>query len=244
MIRVDVHEPPEIVRLLDMATEIEVSNWNMEGWADYSYEAEPCYCHDSTIYNVERKTWNDLASGLEEIEEQLGRQMDLHGKAHNRLLIEGMAEPAPKGVVIYRLDRGRANISGKTWGDRQGAYESISNWLAQVGKYWEVVHTSTYAGTAIAIAARYKADCVLEEYHKTFHRMFKQRNYDKNPQAEIILNASGATRFGPSDALRVAQFFGTAIRAWKASPEEWMKIPGIGRTTAINYLRGIGRGDV
>lgn len=244
MIRVDLHEPPEIVRLLDMAAEIEVANWNMDGWADYSYEAEPCYCHNSTTVNVERKTWDDLNNGLEEIEEQLGRQMDLHPGVHQRLHIEGISEPAPKGVTIWRPDRGQATIRGKSFGDRQGAYQSISNWLAQVGKYWEVTFSSTYAGTATTIAARYKADQVLEEEHKTFLRMFKKRTYNKNPQAEIILNASGGTRFGPLDAEKVAQFFGTAIRAWKASPEEWCKVPGIGRVTAVNYLRGIGRGDV
>ncbi len=240
---VDHHEPPIIISMLDLAIpDLEVKGLNQEGWADYRYDAAECFCHGSTIYNTERKTWDDLVGGIEEIEVQLGNQLDKHPGVHSRLIIEGVAEPAFKGINIYRMAQGKNVMSGTLKGSQQQTFKHIVSWVHQVAKYWEVVYTNSYASTASVLAAYYSADQTPEEGHKTFHRMFKERHWQMDPQAEKILGAA-PKGFGEQRALAVAKHFGTAWRAFKAEPEEWMQIDGIGEVLARGYLRGLGRPD-
>jgi len=243
--RVDTHEPPEIRRLLaqTFGVEYEEGNINAEGWADFIYDGEKCYCHSSTVYNTERKTWRDLLN-LNDIEKQLGRQMDLHPGVHQRLLIEGLAEPAPHGLYIYKSSGGTGAIRPENLGEGSGVYNQIQGWLHQIAKYWEVVYTTSYYATAITISTLYRADNKPEEKHTTLARMFKERNYKLNPQADRILGASGDVPFGEQSAIKVAKRFGTPWRAFKASPQEWAEIPGMGLVIPTRYLRGIGRPDV
>jgi len=241
---VDIHEPLEIVRLLDTGIDLNVTSLNAAGWADYRYDAAECFCHKSTIYNIERKTWQDFVNGIEDVEEQLGRQLDLHPGVHHKLIVEGVVEPAMKGMLIYRKSQGKNVMTAGLLGNQQQTYKHIVNWLHQVSKYWDVVYTHSMASTATLIAAHYDADQTDEDQHRTFHRMFKQRHYQMDPQAERILGAAGATPFGEVRAHAVAKHFGTAWRAFKAPMEEWTKVEGIGSVTAKNYLRGIGRPDV
>lgn len=244
MFEADHSEPQEIVRLLDQMVDIQVVGLNAIGWADYKYDGVFCHCHGSNIYECERKTWMDLVNGIEEVEAQLAGYMDRHPGVHHRLYIEGVAEPAAGGVLVYSKAQGKNVFVAGLKGNRQTTYNSIVSWLHQAGKYWEVVETTSMAATAVALGQHYKADQVEDSEHKTFHRMFKKRSYFKNKQAEIIMNASGEVPFGEVRALAVAKHFGTAWRAFKASPDEWAKVPGVGRNTAVAYLRNLGRGDI
>lgn len=240
----DEHEPQEILRLLEPAIkDFDVTNLNAVGWPDYRYEGEPCYCHESTIYMVERKTWDDLVNDLNGVEEQLGRQLDLHPGVHAKFYVEGVVEPAHKGLLVYKKQAGNVFRAGLR-GNQQNTYASIAAWLKQVKKYWDLTMTSSAAETAISLAMDFNGDNKAEESHGTFHRMFKTRNYQLNEQADRILGASGSLRFGPVQAEAVQKRFLTSWRAFKAHPEEWMEIPGIGESTARQYLRGIGRPDV
>lgn len=239
----DYHEPPDILRMLEPAiVDMEVKALNAEGWADYRYDAAPCFCHESTVFNCERKTWGDLTNGIEEIEEQLGRQLDAHPGVHHRLYIEGVAEPAVQGIYLYTQAKGQSVMKAGLKGNKSQTYKNIMAWLHQVGKYWEVVWTNSYSGTASTIVAHYNADQDFEDSHKTFHRYFKERHFNMDPQVAKVLGAA-PKGFGPEAAAAVVKRFGTAWRAFKAEPEEWMTIPGIGEITARKYLRELGRGD-
>lgn len=239
----DESEPQEIVRMVSMALETEPRELNIHGWADYYYTGVKCYCHGSHEYNTERKTWRDLLS-LEDVETQLQRQMTLHPGVHHRLIIEGAIEPAAKGVLIYTKQQGKNAMFAGNIGERSSAFKGIYSWLRQIGKYWEIIPTSTMAGTAGALVALYAADQVEEEEHQTLRRMFKEYHYTPNAQAAIILGASGKVKIGPAKAEAIAKHFGTAWRAFKAPMEEWVKVPGIGKALATEYLRSIGRPDV
>ena len=243
MIEVDEHEPLEIVRWLDVATEIEQTDLNAQGWADYRYTGEECFCHGASTYNTERKTWSDLGGGIEAVEAQLLNQFQSHPEVHHRLIVEGVVEPAPKGLIYYTKSPGQNMFRSSLRGERTQAMKSIRAWLHQVGKYCEVVFTFGYTDTAITLASYYEADQVPEDEHTTFKRMFKTSTFRANPQAEAILGAS-PKGFGPSRAEAVAKHFGLAWKAFKAPVEEWVRIPGVGEITARQYLRHIGRTDV
>ena len=244
MFKVDEHEPMEIVRLLGAVKDIDVTALNAAGHTDYLYDGAECYCHKSTLYETERKTWNDLITDFDGVEEQLGRQMDLHKGTHLRLLIEGVVEPALKGVLVYTKAQGQNAMRAGLRGNQQQAFKNLMARIHQVGKYWELVFTNSMPATAVTIGVYYDADQVSEDQHTTFNRIFKARNFRANPQAERILGASGDVRLGPVKAEAVAKHFGTAIRAFSASPQEWIQVDGIGEVLARQYLRGLGRGDV
>lgn len=241
--RADNTEPSEITRLIGMVKDLDVCALNKEGWADYYYDGEFCFCHSSNEYNNERKTWDDLTNGIEEIEMQLANQLMLHPHAHNRLWIEGVVEPSANGIYVYRKAPGKNEYRAGLKGTQTQTYRKIIAWLHQVSKFWDVVYTNSMPSTAMGLVAYYDADQVPEEGHQTFHRVFKEFNYQVDPQVQKILNA-GPKGFGVKAAESVAKHFGTAWRAWKSEPEEWMLIPGIGESTARKYLREMGRGDV
>lgn len=242
-IEADETEPAEITRLIGQALDIDVHGLNKKGWADYYYTGEDCYCHDSNIYNNERKTWLDILNGIEDVEIQLAWQLQAHPRAHHRLFIEGLVEPAAMGLYVYKKAQGKNMFLAGNQGKQAATYTKLMAWLHQVSKYWEVVWTPTMAATAMTIVAYYKADQIPEEEHETFHRTFKMQDYHVDIQTMKILNAS-PKGFGPAAAEAVKKRFGTAWRAWKAPLSEWLEVPGIGRVTAEKYLREIGRGDV
>lgn len=244
--KADFHEPSEILSRLEQVAflqDLEVSALNDSGWADYYYTGSPCYCHNSTEYNCERKTWRDLLD-LESVEAQLQNQLIKHPTAHHRFYLEGVAEPAVKGIYLYSKAQGQNVFRAGLIGERQQTYKQITNWLHQIGKYWEVVQTASMAGTANAIAANYEADQREENSHGTLKRMFKPYDYHPDPQVMRIMGGAGDVPVGPKLAEAIIKKFGTSYRAWKAPMEEWLEVPGIGNKLATNYLRGIGRGDV
>lgn len=240
---VDEHEPGDIARFLDMAHDVEVGPWNAQGGPDYGYTGVECYCHESNQYNTERKTWLDMLD-LESVEAQIQKWVLEHRNEHNRLVLEGVVEPAVKGILIYSRDKSQNVLRAGLRGDQQQTYKAIMAWLRQIGKYVEVMQTSTPAASAIALSAWYTADQIEEEGHKTLMRVFKNLDYRVNPQEQRILSGAGRVPIGPVKAEALVKHFGTAWRAWSASVEEWEKVPGIGRKLAQDYLRGIGRGNV
>jgi hypothetical protein len=240
----DEHEPQEILRLLEHTVKpFDIRDHIHLGLPDYVYSGQPCYCHNSEWFITERKTWDDVVNDLPGVEKQLSHYMEMYPEVHKKFYLEGVVEPAMKGILVYKKAQSNMFRAGLR-GSQQNTYAAIASWLHQVKKYWDVTQTSSQAETAMCLALDYAADNKVEESHNTFMRMFKERQWKMNPQAELILGASGAVKFGPERAEAVAKHFYTAWRAWKAQPEEWMQIPGIGESTARQYLRNIGRSDV
>lgn len=242
--KADVHEPSIIFQLLGQIEEFDgESNLNQEGWADYYYTGEECYCHGSGEYNIERKTWSDLLD-LSSIEEQLQNQLTKHTNCHNRLIIEGVAEPAVKGIYIYDKAQGQNNYRAKLLGERQQSYKQIVSWLHQIGKYWDVKFTNSMMATAITLVANYEADNQLEESHLTLKRTFKPYYYRTDPQEARIMGVAGDVPIGPKTAKALREEFGTVWRLLKADPKEIMKVKGMGPKLTLDLLRACGRGDV
>lgn len=242
--KADVHEPSIILQLLAQVEDFDgESNLNQEGWADYYYTGEGCYCHESGEYNVERKTWTDLLS-LESVEEQLQNQLTKHPNVHNRLIVEGVAEPSVKGIYIYDKMQGQNNYKARLLGERQQSYKQIVAWLHQIGKYWEVKYTNSMVATAITLASNYEADNQLEESHLTLKRTFKPFYYRTDPQEARIMGVAGDVPIGPKTAKALREEFGTVWRLLKADPKEIMKVKGMGPKLTIDLLRSVGRGDV
>lgn len=242
--KADVHEPSIILQLLGQIEEFDgESNLNQEGWADYYYTGEKCYCHESGEYNIERKTWLDLLS-LEEVEAQLQNQLTKHPNVHNMLKIEGVSEPAVRGIYIYDKMQGQNNFKARLMGERQQSYKQIKSWLHQIKKYWDVDYTNSMMGTAITLVSDYAADNQLEESHLTLKRTFKPYYYRTDPQEARIMGVAGDVPIGPKTAKALREEFGTVWRLLKADPKEIMKVKGMGPKLTLDLLRACGRGDV
>src|SRR5713101_2028017 len=94
MIICDVHEPDNIVLLIQQAVPAPTQALNEQVWGDYKWEG--VFGH---IHHWERKTWNELCAGLESIEDQLRREQQAHPDATLGLIIEGVATAHRTDIV-------------------------------------------------------------------------------------------------------------------------------------------------
>lgn len=241
MMDADRSEPLEVVRLLDQALEVNVCGLNDEGYADYRWTGE-LGGYDGR--HIERKTWHDLASKLDEVEDLIRRQIKAHPRLKHTLLIEGCMEPAPLGVLIYRRSQGK-NIMVPGQEGNKSTFNKIYGWLNQASKYTEIIPTASMAASAIALVVMYKGDQEPEEAHTTFKRAFKPMTWNPNPQVSRLLGASlNDTNIGVKTAEAIMKEFPTLYSVITASPESLAKVPGMGLGTARGFLRAVGRLDV
>ncbi|KKK90558.1 hypothetical protein LCGC14_2721820, partial [marine sediment metagenome] len=86
---VDNHEPKEIEYLIaqSVPTMMPQPGLNSQGFADYMW-----FCCDGHRIQVERKQTNEVLGGMDQVEEQLRRELD-NGVEETILLIEGVCEP-------------------------------------------------------------------------------------------------------------------------------------------------------
>src|SRR5215216_6293352 len=82
---IDTHEPIDLVSMLMQGTHTEYAELNRALYSDYLYLQ-----HDGKIKQWERKTWSDLGSNLNHIEDQLSRQMRHKPEIEHGLIIEGV----------------------------------------------------------------------------------------------------------------------------------------------------------
>lgn len=246
MIEVDKSEPSDIIRLLEPAVDVDLVALNIDRWADYRWSGEAISHwpnHDGT-YHVERKTWQDMVGGVEDIENQLREQYQMHPKAMLRLIIEGAVEPHPTGVYVYQRAKGRDVMVPRKEG-HNGQYAAIWGKVAGWYEFMDVFQTASYPATAGLLVELYKRDQKPEDDRETFRKHYKVMTWHPNVQVMRLLGVAGRdTNIGVEKAEAIIAKFGTMWAAINASPEELAQVRGISVGGAKFFLQKIGRLDV
>lgn len=236
MIEIDVHEPVlEATRLIAPVVPCKIEPLNEQGWADYKWTT-----HDGSVVQVERKQWQEVLSGLDKVEEQLRRHLDGRAQKSGRtlLLLEGMATPVMEGTCQLKpTNNNRVYVLGYSY---RVSLSQVYAWLYNVSRYMEIIQTSSFDATCMALTAMYKND--QKEEHSTFKRHFKQVSFFASPQVTNLMGLF--PNIGEKRAEALIKEFVTAYRVLTASVEELVRVPGIGPTLAKTMLRSVGRIDV
>lgn len=247
MIQVDIHEPLEVVRLIEPAHDVDQIALNEQGWADYKWSGESLIDSPIGDYHHERKLWSDLATDLDSVEDLLHRQHKAHPQAKHRLIVEGGGiEPAPRGVIVYTRRQAQNIMIGRQLGTQPGLYKKVMGWVAECSRYMEIYFSASHAATAALLCELYEHDQKTEEERKTFQRYSKPMNWNPNPQVQMMLGlATGDTGLGPVLVERIIKEYGSVWNAIHATPADWgNKIKGVSANTAITFMRRMGRGDI
>ena len=235
-LRIDVHEPLQAQPLLAPIVPCQVESLNDKGYADYLWAGVV------GEQQAERKTWFEILSGMDSVEDQLRRERQAHPKVRLMLIIEGVATPAMVGSEVFNeTTKGKRHLfySGKSFALPM---QAVYAWLYQVEKYMEVYFTPNYVSTLKMLVAFYKADQKGE--HSTFQRYLKDMDFHPNPMVQRLMGLGGNLGIGPTRALALIERFGTSWNVISASPQELASVDGIGLKTAQQFLRGVGRPDV
>jgi ERCC4-type nuclease len=237
-LQVDRSEPPEIPRLMQPVVPVEYPvNLNDEGYADYLWQTR--FGSNVPMQQFERKTWSDLLSDLDSIEDQLRRQMQAHPDVRHGLLVEGVALPVFGGVNVYHKTGKGYMVPGKTF---NRSLDAIYAWLYEVGKYMEVYFSPSLEVTATMLARFYLAD--QKDEHTTFRRHLKIANWHPNEQVRRLMGVCHGVKIGEAKAEALIGRFGTVYNVIKATPEQLTVVEGIGMKLARDLLRAVGRPDV
>lgn len=246
MIEIDQHEPLEVARFLEPVVEIEIKPLNEVGWADYRWTGEALADSPLGVYHHERKLWQDLVGGLDEVEDLLRRQHQSHPEAKHRLIIEGGGiEPAPRGVLVYYRPQGKSMMLSKLMGNQAGLYKRIMGWIAEVQRYIEIYQSVSIAATATLLHELYQHDQKPEEDRTTFRRHSKRINWNPNPQVARLLGMTlNDVGWGVVTCEELIKDRGTVWNITSASPQTLALTRGVSVNSAREFLRKIGRGDV
>ena len=229
----DNHEPSEAIRLLQQTLPVEVVELNQRGYADYLWEGV------GGQQQVERKTWSDLLSDLDSVEDLLRRQMLAHPEVRLILVVEGIATPSMMGTEMWSPAHGkhRVMVPRKSF---HLPIQTVYAWMYQVEKYIEVYQTPDTFSTTRLITSFYRAD--QKEDHSTFERYLKTTTFHPNPQVAGLMSIG--VGIGPIRAQAIINRFGTIWNTLKATPGELSEVDGMGLKTAKQLLRKVGRPDV
>lgn len=223
----------EAVTLISPVVPCQVADHVNAGYADYMWR--DC---NGRVVQVERKQWGEVLSGLDRIEDQLRRHRQNQPDARLSLLIEGLVVSQPSGT--YPL---RETNNGAVWvRDHKSGTEMsrVLPWLYNLSEYVEVYQTSSYIMTCQFLVSAFKQDQKPEK--GTFQRYFKQIKFHENPQITRVMGFHPG--LGEVKATALINHFVTFWAMISSSPEEMMKVPGIGAKLAVDILRQAGRLDV
>ncbi len=172
-IMVDIYEPKEIEDIIkQVVPTIRMTlNHSDEGFADYLW-----FCVDGHRIQVERKQAGEILSSLDDVEEQLGREVN-NGVEETLLLIEGVAAPVPglsRTMHTWMKPKSKSGrellIPGKVF---QVNYIGYQAWKSQLDKAGiTIVETFDWEATALTLVALYNNSQKLE--HTTLRRYIKQ----------------------------------------------------------------------
>lgn len=213
-----------------------VENLNENLWADYRWRD-----HSGRWIQVERKTWPEILASVDAVEDQLRRHMSNNPQARLLFVLEGMVDTSPEGTHLLNKSNNKSGIW--TRGYRSATnIGRIYSWLYNASSYVEVFQTFNRELTFQFLVQAYKQDQKSPEEHKTFNRYFKKVVFSPNPQVMQLMGLMPGLGEIKSEAL--IKEFTTVWRVVNASPEELMKVPGIGIKMAYTLLQRIGRVDV
>ncbi len=232
---IDVHEPVLMKSLLAQVG-FQQYDLNGAGWADYYWENA-----EGRVRHVERKTWGEL-SDLDAVEEQLHRHLTKNPEASLTWLLEGVATPSDHGFTTYKEAHSRGNALFVANSSQHRPLKLIFSWLYGIGKFVEVVQTSSLLATATFLTAMYQSDQKAASEHTTLQRYYKQVTWHPNPQVSKLMSVGDG--IGSVRAEALIRKFGTLWGVLEADPVEIARVPGIGLATAKKLLQRVGRGDV
>jgi len=138
LLRVDVNEPTsEIVPLLQqtLKDEWKVEALNSATLSDYVWTTTT-----GTRVQVERKQWGELLAGMDKVEEQLLRHLNLHPQDQHILLVEGVVVNHFTGSQVMKMTAKGLMVKGQIYSSRM---KGLFAWLYQVQSYLQVIQTTT-----------------------------------------------------------------------------------------------------
>ena len=231
MFEADSNEPKEMfVLLAPTLDELEIGPLNQNGYSDYTWQT-----YEGIRKQTERKTWNELLGGLDDVEEQMQRHLNAFPDDEHVFLLEGMAVKTDIGSVTLKPSaNGKVYVRGFPYKKRMKAMYS---WLYEIGKYVEVIQTTGLSETATALVAMYEAD--QKENHKTLHRHIKTMQFTADPVILQYMNIL-PRGIGERTAEALKTRFSNMKELCRADAIELVKCEGIGATTARSIMQALG----
>lgn len=238
---IDAHEPENIRLLIAQAVEMEVSQLNIAGMADYVW-----MCVDGHTAQVERKQWGEVLGGMNDVEDQLRREL---ARADDlTLLIEGVAVPSAVGMEVWKSVGKSGWKLARSWGSREKPqpqlYARVCGWLWALDKAGiTIVHTHSYVCTAMWVVEAYKQS--QREEHRVLERYVrvKLNTTERDPMVQTLMGIKGVS-LGEVRARALRERFGSVYRLVNGDLCEVMEVEGFGEKLSRQVLRSLGRMDV
>ena len=237
----DVNEPIEFIPLLSPVVPFTVNALNSQGYADYKWDK-----YNGRSRQVERKTWAELLTSVDKVEEQLHRHLTKNPDIELVFMLEGVVVQGELGAhILQPTNNNRLYSVGHRYNSR---LSGIYSWLFEITNYLTVVQTTSIRESAVCLTSMYTHD--QKSNHTTFRRHIKQVATGINPMVVTLMGASQG--LGDKRATSLIEFAGTPWNIWSAGfhgepvfeISDLTKIDGIGNTIINNVLRNIGRPDV
>jgi len=248
-IMVDIYEPKEIEDIIkQVVSTIRMTlNHSEDGYADYLW-----FACDGHRIQVERKQVNEILSSIDDVEEQLGREVN-NGVEETVLLIEGVCSPIPGEVRAMQTYRKPAAgktardilIPGKQYKINYAGYQAWKSQLDKAGI--TIVETFDWFATALTLVALYNNSQKVE--HTTLRRYIKEHITVK-PFNEHVITLMGirGVNLGEARAKALIERYGTVWYTINQSAEDIAETlvgderkKRLGLVTARKLLSAIGR---
>ncbi len=229
----DSNEPQEMFQLLSqtLGDKLEVGPLNANTLSDYVW-------HDfsGTRKQTERKTWGELLSNLDAVEEQMQRHLNNWPEDEHIFLLEGMAIKAIIGSQVLKPSKGnKVWIKGFQYKARK--MKAVYAWLYQIGKHVQIIPTAGVSESASALVAMYEGD--QKETHATLHRHIKLVNFSPDPVILQYMNLL-PKGIGEKTAKSLKVKFPSMKHLVFATAADLVRCEGIGSVTARNIMQGLG----
>jgi ERCC4-type nuclease len=229
----DTNEPQEMFKLLSQTfgDKLEVGPLNANGLSDYVW-----HDYSGTRKQVERKTWTEILSDIDAVEEQMQRHLTLHPNDEHIFLLEGMAIKDIIGTRVLKQTKTKSVfVKGYQYKGRR--LKAVYSWLYQIGKYVEIIPTATVLESATALVALYDAD--QKENHLTLHRHIKKMNFAPDPKILQYMNLL-PKGIGEKTAKSLKRKFPTLKSMVFADIADFTACEGVGAVTARSIMMALG----
>jgi len=239
---IDTNEPVGVFAAVKPVLDnVRVTSLNVDGYADYKWDTA-----NGKTKQCERKTWGELLSNLDKVEEQLQRHLTKHPQIELVFMLEGIVHQTNTGTQVLNKQSNGFVTKGMEYRSR---LSGIFAWLYEIGKYCEVIQTTSLQESCVALCSLYNADQKLN--HNTLHRHIKQLNFNTDPRITTLMGVSPGLGEVRAGAL-INQFstpWNILSAGWKGEPVVKNKydltiVNGIGKTLVDNVLRNFGRPDI
>lgn len=228
---IDTNEPKDVFTACKpVIPNLRIAPLNSDGYADYRWRTQ-----DGKIKQVERKTWGELLSNTDKVEEQLHRHISKHPSVDLVFLLEGLVEQTPSGGsrTLHKQRNGYVT-KGR---DYRSSLSGIYAWLYEVEQYCQVIQTGSLAESSVALCAMYNHD--QKDHHTTFKRHIKQLDFHPNPRVVTLMGISPGL-----GNVRASALIDKFITPWNVVTAGWYGEPALKSKNDLTVVHGIGKGLV